>query len=108
MSDESVIACEYFPQEAQQALGSGINIFNKVARKSGQTNKGRGLSSGFGTMSDKGEPIVNLHDLRQRAETILPKADFEYYEGGAEDEVTLKANAGAYSEIKIWPRVMVR
>jgi isopentenyl diphosphate isomerase/L-lactate dehydrogenase-like FMN-dependent dehydrogenase len=58
-------------------------------------------------MSNEWGKVVNLRDLERRARSILPKADFEYYQGGAEDEVTLHENALAFSRATLWPRVMV-
>ena len=36
--------------------------------------------------------VVNIADLRARARRRLPGLVFDYIDGGAEDEVTLRAN----------------
>ncbi|MBF8264677.1 MAG: (S)-2-hydroxy-acid oxidase, partial [Dehalococcoidia bacterium] len=51
--------------------------------------------------------IVNLEDVRQMARRRLPKFVFDFVDGGAEDEVTLKANRRAFGEISFDSRVLV-
>lgn len=50
---------------------------------------------------------VTVDDLRQRARRNLPKAIFEFIDGGANDERTLRANRLDFSEIDFAPRVLV-
>ena len=50
---------------------------------------------------------VTVDDLRQRARRKLPKAIFEFIDGGANDERTLRANRLDFSEIDFAPRVLV-
>jgi isopentenyl diphosphate isomerase/L-lactate dehydrogenase-like FMN-dependent dehydrogenase len=47
---------------------------------------------------------VNIADLRRLAEKRLPKVVFDYLDGGAEDEVTLRANRDAFESITFRPR----
>jgi isopentenyl diphosphate isomerase/L-lactate dehydrogenase-like FMN-dependent dehydrogenase len=47
---------------------------------------------------------VNIADLRRLAEKRVPRAVFDYLDGGAEDEVTLRENCGAFEEITFRPR----
>ena len=47
---------------------------------------------------------VNIEDLRLMAQRRLPKAIFDYVDGGAEDEVTLRENRRAFEEITFRPR----
>ncbi len=42
--------------------------------------------------------------LRQRAQQVLPRIVFDFVEGGAEDEVTLRRNEAAFAEIALLPR----
>lgn len=49
----------------------------------------------------------NVHECQEAAREILPKDVYEYYARGAEDEVTLRENAGAFQGIHFRPRVMV-
>jgi L-lactate dehydrogenase (cytochrome) len=47
---------------------------------------------------------VNIADLRLMAQRRLPKAVFDYVDGGAEDEVTLRENRRAFEEVTFRPR----
>ena len=51
--------------------------------------------------------IVNIDDLRRRARRRLPRALFDYIDGGAEDEYTLRANQADFRRYTFRPRVMV-
>ncbi len=48
--------------------------------------------------------IVNVADLRRAAKGRLPRAVFDYIDGGAEDEVTLRGNERAFEQITLRPR----
>lgn len=48
--------------------------------------------------------VVNVHDLRRLARNRLPRAVFDYLDGGAEDEVTLSANSRAFKAVTFRPR----
>jgi L-lactate dehydrogenase (cytochrome) len=50
---------------------------------------------------------VNIADLRRLAKRRLPRFVFDYIEGGAEDEVTLRDNRRAFREIRFRPRQCV-
>lgn len=50
---------------------------------------------------------LRLDDWEAAAADVLPKDVFDYYAGGAEDEVTLRANRTAWSEVFLRPRVLV-
>jgi len=51
-------------------------------------------------------PLANIADLRERARRRLPRMAFEYLDGGAEDEVTLRANRAAFEAIRLRPRLL--
>ena len=51
--------------------------------------------------------IVNIDDLRKVARRRLPRAIFDYVDGGAEDEYTLRANQADFRRYTFRPRVMV-
>lgn len=51
--------------------------------------------------------IVNIADLRKAARRRLPKALFEFIDGGAEDELTLHANRDDFAKFKLRQRVLV-
>ncbi len=47
---------------------------------------------------------VNIADLRRLAQRRLPRIVFDYADGGAEDEITLRDNCRAFDEIRFRPR----
>ena len=51
--------------------------------------------------------IANLDDLRERARRRLPKFLFEYVDGGADDEVTVRANRSAFERYPLRARALV-
>jgi L-lactate dehydrogenase (cytochrome) len=48
--------------------------------------------------------VVNINDLRTLARHRLPRVVFDYVDGGAEDEITLRENRRAFEEITFRPR----
>jgi isopentenyl diphosphate isomerase/L-lactate dehydrogenase-like FMN-dependent dehydrogenase len=48
--------------------------------------------------------VINIADLRRLAEARLPKVVFDYLDGGAEDEITLRENCRSFQEIEFRPR----
>ncbi len=50
---------------------------------------------------------INIADLRRLAERRLPRAVFDYIDGGAEAEVTLRGNCQAFDDIYLRPRSAV-
>ena len=50
---------------------------------------------------------VNIDDLRRMARRRLPKAVFDYLDGGAEDEITLLENCRVFRELIFRPRQAV-
>jgi (S)-mandelate dehydrogenase len=50
---------------------------------------------------------VNIEDLRHMARRRLPNFSFEYLEGGAEDEATLRRNRDVFERIAWLPRALV-
>src|SRR6266478_5115207 len=51
--------------------------------------------------------VVNIADLRSIAERRLPKVVFDYLDGGAEGEITLRENCRAFETITFRPRQAV-
>ena len=49
----------------------------------------------------------SVDDLRAMAKRRLPRGVFDFFEGGAEDEVTLRENRLAFERIRLKPRVLV-
>jgi L-lactate dehydrogenase (cytochrome) len=50
--------------------------------------------------------IANIEDLRRLARRRLPRALFDFVDGGAQDEVTLRANQGDFQRLALLPRVL--
>jgi len=48
--------------------------------------------------------VINIEDLRRLARWRLPKPVFDYLDGGAEDEITLRENTRAFQDIRFRPR----
>ncbi|WP_417318389.1 alpha-hydroxy acid oxidase [Erythrobacter aureus] len=49
----------------------------------------------------------NIDDLRSLAKRRLPRAMFDYIDGGAEDEVTVRANRAGFASVSLVPRQLV-
>ena len=50
---------------------------------------------------------VSIEDLRDLARRRLPRAIFDFFDGGAEDEVTLRENRAAFERVRLLPKVLV-
>src|SRR5437588_1193820 len=51
--------------------------------------------------------VLNIEDLRRAAKRRLPRVVFDYIDGGAEDESTLRANCRAFETVTLRPRCAV-
>ncbi len=51
--------------------------------------------------------VINIHDLRCLAKRRLPQVVFDYLDGGAEDEVTLRENCRVFEQLTFRPRYAV-
>jgi L-lactate dehydrogenase (cytochrome) len=51
--------------------------------------------------------ILSIEDLRARARRRIPRAIFDYADGGSYQETTLRANAADLDAIQLRPRVMI-
>ncbi|HEU0208356.1 MAG TPA: alpha-hydroxy acid oxidase [Candidatus Udaeobacter sp.] len=51
--------------------------------------------------------VLNIEDLRHRAKRRLPRVVFDYIDGGAENESTLRANYRAFHSVALRPRCAV-
>jgi len=59
-----------------------------------------------GTRSSRFDRLTSVADLRGAAQRRLPAAVFDYIEGGAEGEVTLRRNVAAFADTTFVPRVL--
>lgn len=53
------------------------------------------------------DQACSIDDLRRLAQQRLPRALFDFYDGGAEDELTLRGNREAFARRALRPRVLV-
>jgi len=51
--------------------------------------------------------IVSIEDLRRRARRRLPKVVFDFIDGGAQDEVSLRANRTDFEAWELLPKMLV-
>jgi L-lactate dehydrogenase (cytochrome) len=60
-------------------------------------------------MSQSVQPphVLNIEDLRRGAKRRLPRVIFDYIDGGADAELTLRANCHAFEEVTFRPRSAV-
>ena len=49
---------------------------------------------------------INIDDLRRLASGRLPRTVFEFIDGGAQDEITLRANRDDFAALRLIPRVL--
>lgn len=52
--------------------------------------------------------VVNIADLRRLAQKRLPRVVFDYIDGGADGEVTLRGNTAAFEAVAFRPRSAVK
>ena len=52
------------------------------------------------------ELLLNVADYARAARAKLPKDVFDYYEGGALDEITLGENSASWEKLKLYYRVL--
>jgi (S)-mandelate dehydrogenase len=50
---------------------------------------------------------LNIADLREQARRRVPGFAFEYVEGGAEDESSLRGNRAAFERLRLLPRTLI-
>ena len=53
------------------------------------------------------DSAINIDDLKRMAKRKLPKIMFDFIEGGVEDEVGLRTNAGAFRAARLVPRYYI-
>ncbi len=51
-------------------------------------------------------PLINLADYEEAAREKMDAAAYDYYAGGADDEITLKENASAYGKLRLYHRAL--
>ena len=53
------------------------------------------------------DSAINIDDLKRMAKRRLPKIMYDFIEGGVEDEVGLRTNAKAFSDLRLVPRYYI-
>lgn len=51
--------------------------------------------------------VHSIEDLRRLARRRLPRGVFDFFDGGAEDETTLRANREGFERIRLRPHLLV-
>src|SRR4051794_3021788 len=51
-----------------------------------------------------GRQAYSVHALRRTARRRLPRMVFDFVDGGAEEERTLRANEAAFADLTLWPQ----
>lgn len=51
--------------------------------------------------------LINVHEYETLAQGRMEPTAWDYYQGGSDDEVTLRANRSAFERIRLRPRVLV-
>ena len=51
--------------------------------------------------------LINIHEYETLAQARMEPTAWDYYQGGSDDEVTLRANRSAFERIRLRPRVLV-
>lgn len=54
----------------------------------------------------RAESAYSIEDFRNGARAYLPRAIFDFFDGGAEDEVAMRANRRAFERTRILPRIL--
>ncbi|RMA59954.1 L-lactate dehydrogenase (cytochrome)/(S)-mandelate dehydrogenase [Acidovorax sp. 100] len=49
----------------------------------------------------------SIEDLRHLAQSRLPRGVFDFFDGGADDEISLRANREGFERLRLRPRVLV-
>ncbi|WP_251864465.1 alpha-hydroxy acid oxidase [Achromobacter sp. Marseille-Q4962] len=57
-------------------------------------------------MTHRLDLCYSIERLRQRARRRLPRPVFDFFDGGAEDERTLEANAAAFAGVQLAPHIL--
>src|SRR5690242_718435 len=52
-------------------------------------------------------PPINVFDYEALAQVALPLVNWDFFYGGSDDEVTLRANRSAFERIRLRPRVLM-
>jgi (S)-2-hydroxy-acid oxidase len=54
-----------------------------------------------------GPTPVNIAEYERYAKSVLPRNAHDYYASGSNDMVTLRENRGAFSRLRLMPRILI-
>src|SRR3954470_12615409 len=91
--------------EGKLCAAASIGSSNAIAKRR-STGDSLGGKVRAAIMADLNK-LVSIEDLRQVARRRLPRAIFDFFDGGAEDEVTLRENRAAFERVRLLPKVLV-
>ena len=57
-------------------------------------------------MTSRLDDCYSIERLRLAARARLPRPIFDFFDGGAEDEITLRENVDAFQRLRLSPRVL--
>ena len=86
---------------------SGVVFFDTV-RKQNFEQRATAVSMTQTRPRRWGSHIINIADLREAAAGRIPKVVFDYLDGGADGEVTLRENCRVFDEVIFRPRQAVK
>lgn len=58
-------------------------------------------------MSGRDRTALTMADIRKKARRRLPRMVFDFVDGGAEDETTVRENRRAFTDVAFRPRVLI-
>ena len=58
------------------------------------------------SLAEKATRAFSIADLRDMSRRRLPRAIFEFYDGGAEDEIALRDNLDAFKRVRVLPKAL--
>ena len=68
------------------------------------SSTGSGRDRDTPTASSRFKALYNVAEVRRAARAVLPRPVFDFADGGAEDEHTLRRNVDAFSDVALLPR----
>lgn len=80
-----------------------MRMTNRMRRRA---NAGGSRVSRRVTETSTASSPINLFELEELARAKADVATWDYFAGGSEDEVTLRANRTAFEAYQVWPRVL--
>jgi len=73
----------------------------------GAGNDRAGFAHGLQTEGKISPELVSLGDFEEMAKTKIPHMAWEFFNGAAADEITMRWNKEAYQKIRLKPRILV-